>query len=123
VLEQEQTVLFTNPVATTTVGAVSPAAIPGDLMMGRVDSILGATFIKYDLASTGREVYQAGASFTSNLLSREEIADRLLIADVMRRGCRLVLGRCWVVVEVQLRGMRSERGGRGIGTTFFVVRF
>jgi hypothetical protein len=98
--------------------------------MGRVDSILGATFIKYDLASTGREVYQAGASFTSNLLSREEIADRLLIADVMRRGCRLVLGRCWVVVEVQLRGMRFERGGRkggggegGLGRLFLLLGF
>jgi hypothetical protein len=55
-------------------------------MIGRMDSILGATFIKYYLASTGREVYQAGAPFTLNLLSREEIADGLLIADVMEAG-------------------------------------
>jgi hypothetical protein len=82
VLGSELTVLFTNPVATTPVGAVRPASISRE----RIDSILGATSIKYDLASTGREVYQAGALLTMKLLSGEEIADGLPIADVMEAG-------------------------------------
>jgi hypothetical protein len=71
VLGPELIVLFTNPVATTPVGAVRPAAISRE----RIDSILGATFIKYDLASTGREVYQAGTSLTMNFVSRDQMAD------------------------------------------------
>jgi hypothetical protein len=82
VLERELTVLFTNPVATTPVGSVKAAAISRE----RIDSILGATSIKYDLASTGRKVFQAGAPLTMKLLSREEIADGLPIADIMEAG-------------------------------------
>jgi len=82
VLERELTVLFTNPVATTPVGSVKAASISRE----RIDSILGATSIKYDLASTGRKVYQAGAPLTMKLLSREEIADGLLIVDIMEAG-------------------------------------
>jgi hypothetical protein len=99
VLGPELIVLFTNPVATTPVGAVRPAAISRD----SIDSILGATFIKYDLASPGREVYQAGMSLTMKFISRDQMAAGLLIAGVMEAGIPIsseaMLGGRWSSAE------------------------